>query len=236
MHAGQTCIRTKIMKLAYGVDDTNLQINISSTRCKQWDCPFCAQLNMLEYKRRMMYGYKTITDTGQEMGFITLTMPGHIRTVADGVERWAAVWDKLSQRSRRHHRKLGIDHYYVLIPEAGLDGHFHVHGFFSHGNSQRWWKDNCAATGLGFMAEIDQIWNSRIAGQYLTKYLTKSMGELPFPKRFRRVRFSRNYPQPPKRQSPIHWRSVPGDMPVADLVARWQKFGYSVRRQVRYLA
>lgn len=233
MHSGK-CIRSKTMIWLAGISDPQRHVTIQVTRCKMWDCEHCAIINVMQHRERMKYGYSKIKDAGRQLGFLTLTMPSHITTPDAGIERWRQTWNKLSQRARRRHKRMGTLYAYCYIPEISAAGRFHIHGFFSDGCDTRWWKDNAAMSGWGHQAELSEIWHVGVVSKYLTKYVSKSLSNSAFPKGLRRVNYSRSWPKLPKPVSEWVWMPLDKKTSLSEYIKDFNDAGYSVDIEHEY--
>jgi len=63
--------------------------------------------------------------------------------------------------------------------------------------TKRWLKDNARSCGFGYQCDVSVFDNDdaiKFAVWYTTKYLSKSLEITQWPKHFRRIRTSRNWP------------------------------------------
>jgi len=56
-------------------------------------------------------------------------------------------------------------------------------------------------TGFGWKVDVQELVTPKLAAAYVTKYLSKEMGNASWPKGFMRVRHSRNWPISKERPS-----------------------------------
>jgi len=146
-------------------------------------------------------GYETLSDAGHKIQFCTITMPSYIRGTEDGIKRWRKSWPKLLRRIKR-----ASDHMaYIQFPEQHKDAAYHVHMLTTATISERWLKDNCAGTGLGYMDEIEPVKSASKSAGYIAKYVTKQSHLLTWPKYLRRVNLSRNWPKPDEIEKNPNW-------------------------------
>jgi len=172
-------------------------------RCKQWSCPVCAQINRRVWAHRAAYGAEVLESQGAPLSFLTLT--SHRKLSAEQTI-WVLkrAWPTLYKRVRR----LDGDFSYFLVPERHKNGRVHLHAIIKGRLGTRWWKDNAAATGLGYICKEIECDSPGAASQYVAKYIGKQLDGQSWPSRFRRVRRTRNWPkEPPKEPSPDwEWR------------------------------
>lgn len=179
-------------------------VEVIMPRCKQWSCPACAKANTAEWRARIMDGVDYYQARGvTNWSLMTLTMRD-CRGV-DSVSAFARRWAKYSTRMRREF----LSPRYVTVTERQRDGTLHTHSIISiKGGSvaTRWAKDNAAACGLGYMADIKPIEDKKHAIGYVTKYMAKQL-DYEWPRGFRRVRTSQGWPGASKcaEEGWIYW-------------------------------
>jgi len=162
--------------------------------------------------------YKLIT-------FLTITSSAKLGAESS-VRVFSSAWNNLLRRARHS----GSQGQYLLVPERHKDGRVHAHAVSTFNLGTRWWKDNAAEIGLGYMAEEEEARTPGGAALYVSKYLTKSIGVTDWPRYWRRIRSSRKWPKLPEREEPEGWRWQP--MQTTDAldvaVARLEHGGYEV--------
>jgi hypothetical protein len=146
-------------------------------------------------------GYETLTAQGKDIMFWTVTSHPKIRTLAKGIFVWRKAWPKLRKRLQRVAENVA----YLYIPEQHKDGSLHIHILAAANVSERWCKDNAAQTGLGYIGEYEPVRTAHKAAWYASKYLTKDSHKLRWPKYFRRVNTSRNWPRPEPTEKSEQW-------------------------------
>lgn len=168
---------------------------ILKTRCKRWDCPYCASVNKQLHRLKVYHGLKKLEDAGHEFDFVTWTSSGKLRDTVSCYKVFQKAWPKLSTRYRREATKIsGLSPQYVFIPELHKNGRLHWHGVFTGHVSTRWWKDNCVESGFGYMAKSVELENVSQGANYCLKYISKHIGQTIDIKRFRRINYSRGFP------------------------------------------
>ncbi len=169
--------------------------------CKKWSCDYCSQQRSAWFAILAAHGYQELTDSGKDVMFWTVTSHAKIRTLEKGIYVWRKAWPKLLKRLRR----VAKDVAYASVPEQHADGSLHIHLLVAAKVDERWCKDNAAQTGLGYIGKFEQIRTAGKAAWYVSKYLTKDSHKLNWPKFFRRVNTSRNWPRPPKLEKSSVW-------------------------------
>lgn len=165
--------------------------------CKCWNCQPCANRQRDRWGARTFVGLEYYMAAGLDFRFVTLTSHERLITLSQTLQVWPKAWNKLQNKVRRAFSPW----IYILVPERHRDGRLHVHMISSANYGSRWWKDNARASGLGYMAEEaefkDKEANPARASAYCLKYLDKSMGVLQWPRSFRRIRTSQQFPELP---------------------------------------
>lgn len=166
---------------------------IFKMRCKRWSCPECAKINQDMWCLRAVAGAHELMQAGHELYLVTVTAH-ELHDVKRAVECLPSQWNKLRLRWRREVGKAE----YILVPEVGIDGHFHIHLISDSPVGTRWWKDNARSCGFGYMNdESDDTINAAKTGFYVSKYLTKQIRGIETKKGFHRVRTSQGWPKLP---------------------------------------
>ena len=171
-------------------------------RCGKWSCPHCASLNKDEWSEIAIYGVCNLAPTLPEPQFVTITSRGYI-TPQKSIAIFKTSWPKLIRRVAYAQDEKPE---YLLVPEHHLSGKLHAHILITANHSNHWWHDNAYKTGMGYMADSRPIIDPLLAGQYVHKELTKQLAGKSWPKNFRRVRKSNNWPLPPE-QDRVGWES-----------------------------
>jgi hypothetical protein len=169
--------------------------------CKQWQCEYCGQQRARWFMVVAAHGHEALEANGHQVNFATITSRAAIRTVTQGIVTWRKNWPKLLRRMKR----AGGYCAYLQIPEQHKDGAYHVHLLATSSINERWLKDNAAECGFGYIADYEPVREAGKAATYVAKYLTKDSHSLQWPKYFRRVNTSRNWPRPEPLQKNDHW-------------------------------
>jgi hypothetical protein len=142
------------------------------------------------------------TDDGVQWSFVTLTANRKTRTLEGSHQNLARGWNRLNLRLKRQFPGFA----FVRVWELHKKRAFHAHYLWRALPSKRWVKDNAAACGMGFMADIAVLdMNERAKSVfYVAKYMTKE--GVDFPKDIRRISCSRNFPNKAKEESTQDWR------------------------------
>lgn len=185
------CIRGMMMTAV------NEQIRVgvvTRIRCKQWDCPDCAKINADLWQLRATFGAQSLIEAGMNIALVTVT--AHERhSVNRAVEKLPSQWNKLRNKWQRSGEKAE----YILIPEVGRRGHFHIHLLTTGTRGTRWWKDTARSCGFGWSNdESDPVCTGARVGFYVGKYLAKQLNNNIWKRGFHRVRTSKKWPKLPQ--------------------------------------
>ncbi len=180
-------------------------------RCKRWSCPYCGAVNQKLWTVRAYQGAERLLDTGEQVSFLTLTSHRQLGAAAS-VAVFGHAWHNLLDRARR----TGPGQY-LLIPERHQDGRLHAHAIETYSLGERWWKDNAAACGLGYMADEEPARSPGGAAWYVAKYIGKTLSAQTWPKGWRRVRTSQGFPKLTPLPQPEGW-TITG-VPAGDAIA-----------------
>lgn len=175
-------------------DDAARTVLYMRPDCKMWKCPDCAEANKAKWLSIIIGGMKDIQANNPDIAFrfVTLTCPRWTQTNAQGIHFFRQDWPKLQRRIKREYGQ----GYYVTMPELGVKyARYHQHLITTWPIKKRWLKDNCAACGLGYIADSDETANPGQVAFYATKYITKSLEVQDWPKTLHRVRTSQNWPR-----------------------------------------
>ena len=83
----------------------------------------------------------------------------------------------------------------------------------THLEGEYWWKENAFACGFGYIVDVEPMIDPLGAALYVAKYLHKDAGGQKWPKHFRRVRHSQNWPI--AHEKPLEgweWEAFSADM------------------------
>lgn len=164
--------------------------------CRSWTCPVCGQVKKNEIMDRVKMGCNNLlvkkgvvayTPGGPDAPiwrFLTLTQS--TRDDSDIMDDWNRLRSSLSG--------CGYKIEYFLTKEFTTKGKRHLHVLIDCWIPQKllkrlWYK---ATGGKSYIVHITR-WNAHHPAAYMTKYMTKSVGEFRFAKRERRYTSSRGF-------------------------------------------
>lgn len=180
------CVNSK--KMVLGKHKSEAKWVLADTDCGTYECLECAEKIVRLHQLRIIEFFQHQT----ECSFLTITAHEDER----GFDRSLSNLDKGMRRLfERMRRRYGTRHY-VLIHERHADGiSLHIHMLIACAISTRWLKDNSRACGMGYMCKAIRLRDPKAAGFYVSKYISKSVSDSDFPKRFKRVRYSQKFPK-----------------------------------------
>jgi len=198
------------------------------TRCKQWDCPYCAEQNARQWRAIII---DAINKIGGEWYMMTLTAHKNATKRATSLKNIQSGWGKLSDRIRRIADKKAA---YVRVYETHKNGRVHFHALtnwtpldykppkIKSDPGSRWLKDNAVQCGMGHQVKIELIHgHAGLAAAYVTKYLTKSLAKLP--PGVRRVQTSQDFRQPTDMTPSEYSWTVHEELYTRDLMELWSR-------------
>lgn len=218
------CKQSKIA--VTGIDYERNTAVYLDTQCKSYSCAVCAECIRRLHQARIIYGTKEYQSWhGLRWSFVTLTSHEQCQTFESSLALFQAVLPKWRKRMKRRYGDFG----YVLVFEQHKSGALHAHMLINCPVSKKWARRHARAVGLGYMVDVQKLHAAAAAGKYCSKYISKSLATTKFPKRFKRVRYSHNWPELPRKASPIRqWLAVPHDDVWLHALADYEA-GLSVR-------
>lgn len=206
------------------VNHANKTVLYFRPRCKQWSCPYCAEVNSSYWTWVATHGSKTLYNEQQALSFVTLTSHEALSQEA-ALNVLPSAWDKL--RRRLNHIQPSMP--YFMVPEPHKSGKVHAHAIVSCDLPKRWWKDNARSCGFGYQNDAQEVVSVGGVSSYVNKYLTKTLQNSNFGKNFRRVRKSQNWPKLPEKLLPNNWKVYPlaRDYALSADIEQMQKHGYN---------
>jgi len=196
--------------------------------CNDWHCPRCGIMRAKHEYGRIVEGCKTLSEE-HDLWFITITCRGKEMSKRDADENYGTWTNTLLTRwrtySTRHHQTWS----YAQVTERQKRGHPHSHILTTftppdavYGTKRKWEVDNtgtrryvekeailseyvrrsCADVGLGDQYDVSRVASVEAASRYVAKYLFKdTIFNTEWPKGWRRVRYSQNFPRLAREKS-----------------------------------
>lgn len=221
----QTTCETRNRPILIGLSAHFRKVLVFQPACKQWTCPACAETNRKRWAVRAFHGYEQLSADGLTPRFLTLTSHEKL-TPEQALWVWPKAWSVLGQRARR-----GAERFeYLLVPEQHKSGKIHIHAIETSSLGNRWWKNNARACGLGYIASEEDIRSPEQAAWYVSKYISKQLTVLQWPKGFRRVRTSQHWPKLEELPDNPNWTFSPikAGEELGERVLRLEAQGYEI--------
>ena len=202
--------------------DSEGTARITQTCCNHWNCPRCFATMAANVRRRMVFGAETLSAGGNDLYFWTLTCRGRdldLETADDNYYEWT---NRALSRLRYHARKQQNLWAYVQVTERQQRGAAHSHLIQTYAPKDGFeyltnagyigvysdiFQNAINDSGLGNICEITRVDVPAAVAVYISGYLTKHGQTDVFPKHWKRVRWSREWPDMPEPEF-IYSRSL----------------------------
>lgn len=193
--------------------------------CNHWDCPRCGLIRAKEEYARIVEGAKKLDNEGRKLYFLTMTCRGK-ELSRDQAEKGYLEWThRLLRTATDKARRKGDYWCYVQVTERQRRGHPHSHmlttfcpddavsyakgEMLPNGRKARhdslwseWWRGANVRAGLGAECDISAVKTPEAVARYIGKYLFKQTAVDRWPKGWKRVRYSQNWPDLPDITNP----------------------------------
>jgi hypothetical protein len=193
--------------------------------CNDWNCPRCGQQRAREEYGRIVNGARIIGET-QQLYMLTLTCRGRDMSLQDAEHNYLVWTNKILTRLRLSYHRSGKKWFYASVTERQKRQHPHSHylttycphdavlvkkGEFKHSFTEgceyvarhdtlqsSYLEQSCRECGLGWQYDLSVLRTVEGASRYVAKYLFKeTIFATVWPKGWRRVRYSQNWPKLP---------------------------------------
>jgi len=160
-------------------------------RCRSWSCPVC---NTRRRKRLMHEAAK-----GRPNKLLTITAaPGQFNTKHEAARALSLGWRRCRQQLKRHHGHLQIEA--MAIFEEHKSGWPHLHILVRSNFIPQKWLSKYFGDRIGSpVVDIRKIRSSKMAINYVAKYIGKAPGRFRGTKRYWRTA---NYLTPKRKREP----------------------------------
>lgn len=200
--------------------------------CNHWDCPKCGEVRARQEYRRIVHGCAILAGE-HKLYFYTVTCRGKDCTIEEAEENYLVWTNRLLTNARSYAQRNSLYWAYVQVTERQKKTRAHPHShiistflpldaqetidgrgspvlvssFFTRANDR---------AGLGSQHKISAVKNAAAVSRYVAKYLFKDTFKDHFPPKWKRVRYSQNFPKLPvvaldfstPLLSPQDWRQV----------------------------
>ena len=197
---------------------------IAQGNCHDWKCPKCGINRAKREYGRIVEGCSTLAEQF-DLYFVTLTCRGREMSLEQSEAGYYSWTNRLLNALRENAKVKSVHWAYVQVTERQKRGHPHSHLLTTYhphdlrlGTKESWqtidgrlvkqeieclrsdWLEKrCISAGLGKQYDISKVRSAEAASRYVAKYMFKpSMFVTNWPKKWRRVRYSRSFPKLPE--------------------------------------
>lgn len=202
----------------YFVDNTG-RGRIAQGCCDNWLCARCGQIRARREYGRIVHGANTLNEAGYTLYFWTLTCRGRDMSLEQAQNDYLLWTNRLLTACRTKAKRAAEFWAYAQVTERQKRQHPHSHVITTWvpGDAEKtkyngrevlvsqWFADRNNTAGLGSQHQITEVVNSHAVAAYVAKYLFKESVSTEWPKNWRRVRYSRNWPALPLEKAVEGW-------------------------------
>lgn len=190
--------------------------------CHHWDCPRCGIGRAKSEYWRIVNGCTEIIQQGHSLNFITITTRGSGLKVQEAEQNYLLWTNRLLTNLRVQTARSGDYWCYVQVTERQKRRHPHSHILTTYdphdavkGIKKGWHIDSagnrsyerkeilvserlqtaCKSAGLGEQYDYSVVRDAQAVARYVGKYLFKQALHTVWPKGWKRVRYSQNWPK-----------------------------------------
>lgn len=205
------------------------EVIIVRSRCKQWSCAYCAEVNAKQWRAII---FDAVTKIGGDWFMMTITAHRNARTRKNSLKNLQNGLNRLMKRIQRQLPD-GFKLHYVRVYEPHKNGRVHAHFLINwrpkdyktprkkSDPGSRWLKDAAPACGLGHQVKIELLnGGAGLAAMYVTKYMTKSLEMLG--DGVRRVQTTQGFKQPTDVNPSVYEWRVQEELLERDLFTLWR--------------
>lgn len=193
--------------------------------CNDWTCKRCGVIRAKKEYGRMVHGARELADAGHKLYFLTLTCRGREMSKKEAEAGYYGWTNATLNAMRNRAKRKGAEWFYSGVTERQKRGHPHSHYQITwmpedatpYAKGKRlpngaiakhdcfyseWLTQACVRAGLGKMTDITEVRSPVAVAVYQAKYMFKDAMRTVWPKGWRRVRYSNNWPKLPV-QKPV---------------------------------
>lgn len=192
---------------------------ISQTCCNHWECPVCGEVRAKQEYRRIVHGCELLS-VEHALYFWTLTCRGKEISLAEAEENYYEWTNRLLTNARTKAARAEVFWCYVQVTERQKKTRRHPHSHIittflpedsrktvdtsgRNGYVSSWFSRANASAGLGQQHRITEVADAAAVSRYVAKYMFKESMTETFPPKWKRVRYSRNFPKLPEFEAEI---------------------------------
>lgn len=223
--------------------------------CNHWTCPVC-QIVLAAYHRHKMKEGAALLLEADPLYFWTITCRGKDLDTFTMDDEYYSWTNRLLTACRAKAKRAGKRWIYVQVTERQQRGAAHSHiictwlppvtnTWTDKKNrvhySSTWLEKRCLAAGLGPQCTITLIVSAGAVAVYVSKYLEKQLNTDMWPKHWRRIRYSKDWPKTETSYdlaAPLlkmeQWRKV-DCIGIAFVAQNWAIYHYASHRMKNVL-
>lgn len=188
--------------------------SIKQACCNHWDCPSCGKERAKQEYRRVVWGAEVLEDEGHKLYFWTLTCRGKELDYETAMEHYYEWTNILLTNARAKSKREGAFWAYIQITEHQKKSRSHPHSHILtsfcpsdavwfktrkgvDAMASAWFFNANVSAGLGVQHQITQVKSASAVSRYIAKYLFKGSMTEQWPPKWKRIRYSQNWPRPP---------------------------------------
>lgn len=189
--------------------------------CNHWDCPRCGELRAKEEYAKIVNGAEALAKQGHTLYFMTVTCRGKEMTTAQAEAGYLEWTNRLLDNMRHKADRQGKHFAYAQVTERQRRGHPHSHLISTYCPSDAvpylkgqllpnhryarhdllwsdWFIAANVSAGLGVECDLSTVKSAAAVSRYVGKYLFKQTALDTWPPRWKRIRYSQNWPKLPE--------------------------------------
>ena len=231
--------QTSRVRCAFGAPLVALRFGSKATIgqacCNHWECPCCGLIRAKQEYHKIAWGSEVLADNHQ-LYFWTITCRGRELSIEDAEKNYYAWTNVLLTNARTYAKRKGHYWAYAQVTERQHKTRNHPHSHIittfcpddaiktrdevgRDSVASQWFTRANSSAGLGSQHRISIVENAAAVGRYVAKYLFKDTMRDSWPKSWKRIRYSQNWPKPPQKQADFvavltdknAWNSVAGE-------------------------
>lgn len=187
--------------------------------CNHWECPTCGNTRAKQEYARIVHGAEVLS-IDRKLYFWTTTCRGRELALDDAMENYGAWTNVLLTNARTKAKREGLYWAYSQVTERQKKTRKHPHSHIittflpsdaiqthdengRNSYSSRWFSVANASAGLGPQHRITEVVSAAAVSRYVAKYMFKDAMQETWPPKWKRVRYSQNWPKLPLRPADL---------------------------------
>lgn len=184
---------------------------IFQTCCNHWECPCCGEIRARQEYARIVNGCEVLA-IKHDLYFWTLTCRGKEISLTEAEENYYVWTNLLLTNARTKAKRHGAFWSYVQVTErqkkTRRHPHSHIITTFLPSDAREtsdlhsrpayiseWFSRANFSSGLGSQHRITKVASASAVSRYVAKYMFKETMKETFPPKWKRVRYSENFPK-----------------------------------------